>query len=106
MILLCIIKANGEKIIREFTTLTIDIESIRDLIKEHHVHEIGMESTGIYWIPVWRVLQEHSELKLINPWFIRQLPGRKTDVKDAEWIVTIIQKNLVRGSYVPVKNIQ
>ncbi len=106
MILLCIIKANGEKIIREFSTLTVDIESIRDLIKEHQVQEIGMESTGIYWIPVWRILQGHCELKLINPWFIRQLPGRKTDVKDAEWIATVIQKNLVRGSYVPGKNIQ
>lgn len=106
MILMCIIKENGEKIIREYSTLTVDIESIRDLLKEHQVQEVGMESTGIYWIPVWRILQGHFELKLINPWFIRQLPGRKTDVKDAEWIATVIQKNLVRGSYIPGKTIQ
>lgn len=106
IILMCILKGNGEKIIREFTTLTIDIVSMRDLMKEHYVQEVGMESTGIYWIPIWRILQGHFELKLINPWFIKQLPGRKTDVKDAEWIATVIQKNLVRGSYVPGRQIQ
>jgi transposase len=106
IILMCILKGNGEKIIREFTSLTIDIASMRDLMKEHYVKEVGMESTGIYWIPIWRILQGHFELKLINPWFIKQLPGRKTDVKDAEWIATVIQKNLVRGSYVPGRQIQ
>jgi len=106
IILMCILKENGEKIIREFTSLTIDIVSMRDLMKEHYVQEVGMESTGIYWIPIWRILQGHFELKLINPWFIKQLPGRKTDVKDAEWIATVIQKNLVRGSYVPGRQIQ
>jgi len=106
IILMCILKENGEKIILEFTSLTIDITLMRDLMKEHYVKEVGMESTGIYWIPVWRILQGHFELKLINPWFIKQLPGCKTDVKDAEWIATVIQKNLVRGSYVPGRQIQ
>ncbi len=106
MILMCILKENGEKIIREFSTLTVAIESIRDLMHEHGVQEVGMESTGVYWIPVWRILQGQFDLKLINPWFIKQLPGRKTDVKDSEWIATVIQKNLVRGSYVPGRHIQ
>jgi len=99
-------KGNGEKIIREFSTLTKDIESMCDLMQMDGVAEVGMESTGVYWIPVWRFLQGHFSLKLINPYFIRQLPGRKTDVKDSEWIATVIQKNLVRGSYVPGKQIQ
>jgi transposase len=106
MILMCILKENGEKIIREFSTLTVAIESIHDLMHEHGVQEVGMESTGVYWIPVWRILQGQFDLKLINPWFIKQLPGRKTDVKDSEWIATVIQKNLVRGSYVPGRHIQ
>jgi len=106
MILMCILKENGEKIIRKFTTLTVDIESIRDVMQEHGVQDVGLESTGVYWIPVWRILQGHFDLKLINPWFIKQLPGRKTDVKDSEWIATVIQKNLVRGSYVPGRHIQ
>jgi transposase len=103
---MCILKENGEKIIREFSTLTNDIESMCDLMQAHGVAEVGMESTGVYWIPVWRILQGHFSLKLINPYFIRQLPGRKTDVKDSEWIATVIQKNLVRGSYVPGRQIQ
>ncbi len=65
-----------------------------------------MESTGIYWIPIWRILQGYFELKLINSWFIKQLPGRETDVKDAEWIATFIQKSLVSDSYVAGWQIQ
>jgi transposase len=106
IILMCILKENGEKVIQEFSTLTVDVECMLNLMKEHNVNEVGMESTGIYWIPIWRILQGHFDLKLINPYFIKQLPGRKTDVKDAQWIATVIQKGLVRGSYVPGKLIQ
>lgn len=106
MILMCILKANGSKVIQEFSTLTVDVECMRDLMKEHGVEEVGMESTGVYWIPIWRILQGHFDLKLINPYFIKQLPGRKTDVKDSEWIATVVQKGLVRGSYVPGRRIQ
>jgi transposase len=106
MILMCILKTNGSKIIQEFSTLTVDVESMRDLMKEHGVEEVGMESTGVYWIPIWRIMQGHFDLKLINPYFIKQLPGRKSDVKDSEWIATVVQKGLVRGSYVPGKHIQ
>lgn len=106
MILMCILKANGSKVIQEFSTLTVDVESMRDLMKEHGVEEVGMESTGVYWIPIWRILQGHFDLKLINPYFLKQLPGRKSDVKDSEWIATAVQKELVRGSYVPGRHIQ
>jgi len=106
IILMCILKANGEKIIEEFSTLTQDIELMQATMVRHCVEQVGMESTGVYWIPVWRILQGHFELKLINPYFIKQLPGRKTDVKDSEWIATVIQKDLVRGSYVPGRHIQ
>jgi hypothetical protein len=60
-----------------------------------------MESTFIYWIPIWRVLGSDFDVKLVNPYFIRQLPGRKTDVKDAQWIATVLQKDLIKDSYVP-----
>jgi transposase len=106
MILMCILKTNGSKVIQEFSTLTVDVESMRDLMLKQGVEEVGMESTGVYWIPIWRILQGHFDLKLINPYFIKQVPGRKTDVKDSEWIATVIQKELVRGSYVPGKLIQ
>ena len=84
--MILILKTNGSKVIREFTTLTVDIESMCDLMKEHGIEEVGMENTGVYWVPIWRILQGYFDLKLINPYFIKQLPGRKTDVKDSEWI--------------------
>jgi transposase len=84
MILMCILKETGKKIIREFSTLTRDIEAIWELMLSYGVDGVDMESTGVYWIPVWRILQGHFSLKLINPYFIRQLPRRKTDAKDSE----------------------
>ena len=105
-IFLCILTGNGQTFLQEFSTLTPDIEAMRDLIKEQQVSEIAMESTGIYWIPIWRILQGHVEMKLVNPYFIKQLPGRKTDVKDSQWIATVLQKGLIRGSYIPGKHIQ
>lgn len=105
-IFMCIIKKNGDIFLKEFSTLTCDIEAMRLLMKEHKVEDVGMESTGIYWIPVWRILQGFFNLMLINPLFIKQLPGRKTDVKDAQWIATVVQKGLVKGSYIPCKQVQ
>ncbi|MCX6013447.1 MAG: IS110 family transposase [Chloroflexi bacterium] len=105
-IFLCILAENGQTFLKEYSTLTPDIESMRDLIKEQQVSEVAMESTGIYWIPLWRILQGHVEMKLVNPFFIKQLPGRKTDVKDSQWIATVLQKGLIRGSYIPGQHIQ
>ena len=76
-------------------------------LQEYDVGEVCMESTSIYWMPVWRVLEPYvSELKLVNPYFIKQLPGKKSDVKDAEWIATCLLKDLIKGSYVPGDIIQ
>lgn len=72
----------------------------------HGVTEVTMESTSVYWIPVWRVLEPHFHEKLVNPYFIKQLPGRKSDVKDAQWIAECTLKDLVRGSFVPPERIQ
>ena len=105
-IFMCIMDDNNQVILEEFSTLTPDIERMRDLLKEQKVTEVAMESTGIYWIPIWRILEGHFDLKLVNPYFIKQLPGRKTDVKDSQWIATVLQKKLIRGSYIPESNIQ
>jgi len=105
-IFLCILAENGQKVLKEYSTLTPDIMLMLGLIKQEQVQEVAMESTGIYWIPVWRILQGQVSLKLVNPYFIKQIPGRKTDVKDAQWIATVLQKGLIRGSYIPEKHIQ
>lgn len=103
---LCILQENGEKIEERFGTLTPELNRLRETLLLHSVEEVAMESTSIYWIPVWNMLVNDFELKLVNPYFIKQLPGRKTDVKDAEWIATVLQKELIRGSYVPAPHIQ
>jgi transposase len=105
-IFLCILAGDGQSFVKEFGANTPDIIEMRDLLIASQVHEVAMESTGIYWIPIWRIFQGHFDLKLVNPYFIKQLPGRKTDVKDAEWIATCLQKRLIKGSYIPGKNIQ
>jgi transposase len=65
-----------------------------------------MESTSIYWMPVWRILQPHFSMRLANPYFIKQLPGRKSDVKDAQWIAECLQRELINDSYVPDETLQ
>ena len=72
----------------------------------HHVVEVSMESTSVYWIPIWRVLSPYFKLNLANPYFIKQLPCRKSDVKDAQWIAECTMKELIRGSFVPPEIIQ
>ncbi len=65
-----------------------------------------MESTSVYWMPIWRLLEHDFQLHLVNPLFLKQLPGRKSDVRDAEWIATVLLKDLVKDSFVPDGNIQ
>lgn len=98
---MCIDKGNGEKIQFKAGILTRYLDALRDLPVSHGVGEIAMESTSVYWMPVWRVLESDFRLWVVNPHAIRQLPGRKSDVKDAEWIATCLRKELIRGSYVP-----
>lgn len=98
----CILGKNGEKIYEgRFGTLTPELDKLRETLVNYNCGYAAMESTSIYWIPVWNTLQHDFELKLANPYFIRQLPGRKSDVKDARWIAQCLQKDLIRGSYVP-----
>ena len=105
-IYLCILSSTGEIFEQVFGVLTTQLEEMRDLMLKYNVQEVGMESTSVYWIPGWRVLEPHFKLKLINPYFIKQLPGRKSDVKDAQWIAECMMKELVRGSFVPPERIQ
>ena len=103
---LCILSSTGEIVEKVFGVLTFQLAKMRDLMLKHHVQEVGMESTSVYWIPIWRVLDPHFKLKLVNPYFIKQLPGHKSDVKDAQWIAECMLKELVRGSFVPPERIQ
>ena len=106
-VFVCIINENGIVFQEKFGVLTPDLGLLAAKLQELDVSEVCMESTSVYWMPVWRVLEPYvAELKLVNPYFIKQLPGKKSDVKDAEWIATCLLKDLIRGSYVPTDIIQ
>ena len=96
----------GELIERVFGVLTFQLQQMRNLLLTHHVDEVSMESTSVYWIPIWRILAPHFHLRLVNPYFIKQLPGHKSDVADAQWIAECTMKKLVSSSFVPPEDIQ
>ena len=102
----CILNENGVVFQEKYGVLTPELEQLATALQEHDVSEVCLESTSVYWMPVWRVLEPYFSLRLVNPFFIKQLPGKKSDVKDAEWIATCLQKDLIKGSYVPDELIQ
>jgi transposase len=87
--------------IRTFGTMTKDILELGDWLKAQGVTHVAMESTGVYWKPIYNLLEGQFELLLCNAQHIKQVPGRKTDVKDAEWIAQLLQHGLLRASFVP-----
>jgi transposase len=89
------------KEVRTFRTMTRDLEALREWLLSLGVTHVGMESTGIYWKPVYAVLEGSFELIVGNARHIRNVPGRKTDVKDAEWIADLVRHGLIAKSFVP-----
>lgn len=88
--------------VRTFRTMTEQILALADWLAEQGVTHVAMESTGVYWKPVWNLLESGPyEMLLVNAQHIKQVPGRKTDVKDCEWIAQLLQCGLLRGSFVP-----
>lgn len=93
--------------VKEFGTFSEHIRSMARMLQQEGVKKIAMESTGIYWIPVWNILEEWGfDLMLVNPYLIKQMPGRKSDVKDAQWIAKLLHKGMLRGSLIPNKTIR
>lgn len=93
-------KARKEK--RRFGTFTQDLLKLSDWLRECGVTHVAMESTGVYWKPVWNILDgQFEEVLLINAQHIKAVPGRKTDQKDSEWIADLLQHGLLKGSFVP-----
>ena len=97
------LQSNGKvrKEVRTFGTMTADLLALSDWLAEADVTQVAMESTGVYWKPIWNVLESRFQMLLVNARHIKQVPGRKTDVKDAEWIAQLLQHGLLRGSFVP-----
>jgi len=87
--------------VRTFSTMTADLEALSGWLSEGGVSHVAMESTGVYWQPVHNILEERFEVFLVNAQSIKRMPGRKTDVKDAEWIATLMQHGLLQRSFIP-----
>jgi transposase len=91
---------------RTFKTTTAALIELQEWLSSHAVSHVAMEATGVYWKPVWHLLEEHFELVLANAQHIRNVPGRKTDVNDAAWIADLLAHGLINSSFVPPQPIQ
>src|SRR5438445_576055 len=87
--------------VRTYSTMTAEFIALADWLDLESVSHVAMESTGVYWKPVFHLLEDRFEVLLINAHHIKQVPGRKTDVKDAEWIAQLLQYGLLRASFIP-----
>jgi transposase len=94
-------KGRPSKEVRTFGTMTADLLALADWLVAADCTHVVMESTGVYWKPVWNVLEGSCALLLVNAQHVKQVPGRKTDVKDAEWLADLLRHGLLRGSFVP-----
>ena len=86
---------------RTFGTMTADLQALAAWLTSEAVTHVAIESTGVLWQPVWNILEPHVTIVLVNPRDVRQVPGRKTDVTDAEWLAQLLQYGLLRSSFVP-----
>jgi len=91
---------------KEFRTYWSDLQKLKLWLYASKVEQVGMESTGVYWKPVWNVLEGHFPLLLANPYHMRNIPGQKTDQKDSEWISDLLAHGLLRPSFVPPRPVQ
>lgn len=94
------------KVLRTFRTLTCELLEMRDWLLAEGCTHVGMESTGVYWKPVYAILEDSFELIVGNAQHIKNVPGRKTDIKDAEWLANLVRHGLIAKSFVPPKPIR
>jgi transposase len=92
--------------VRSFATTTSALLELAEWLEAHGITHAAMEATGVYWKPIWHLLEEHVELVLANAQHIKNVPGRKTDVNDAAWIADLLAHGLIRSSFVPPTPIQ
>jgi len=97
---------NETTLIEEFGTFTDELEDLRDWLLEHECPIVAMESTGIYWRPIHNILESTTEIILVNARHIKNVPGRKTDIADSKWLAGLLQHGLLKGSYIPEKEVR
>jgi transposase len=100
--------ADGKEVVhkRVFGGFTDDLIHMRKWLKEHKCPVVAMESTGVYWRPIHNILEGHCKVLVVNARHIKNVPGRKTDVLDSEWLAGLLRHGLVRGSFIPSKKVR
>jgi len=93
-------------ITEEFSTTTVALLTLRDWLRAYGVTHVAMESTGVYWKPVYYILEDEFSLLLVNAQHVKRVPGRKTDVNDSEWLAQLLECGLLQGSFVPPRPIR
>ena len=96
----CAITPQGRET-RTFGTMTKELLELKRWLLELGVTHVAMESTGVYWKPIYNILEDSFHMLVVNAWHLKAVPGRKTDIKDAEWIADLLRHGLLRGSYIP-----
>lgn len=91
---------------RTFLTMTADLLALDDWLRQRQIEVIALESTGIYWRPVYNILEEGRTVILVNAWHMKAVPGRKIDLKDSEWIADLLRHGLLRASFIPPRPIR
>ncbi len=98
--------------VREFSTLLSGLEEMREWLKANNCRDIAMESTGVYWFPIYNVLEAGAEedfkfnITVANPYHMKNVPGKKTDIKDSRWIAGLLRAGLLEPSYIPPREIR
>src|SRR2546423_2244568 len=90
----------------QFSTMTAELLALRDWLKGLGVTHVAMEATGVYWKPVYYLLEDDFELLLVNAQHVKNVPGRKTDVQDAQWLCQLLEHGLLKSSFVPPQPIR
>jgi transposase len=102
----CVMGTGIRKEIRTYSTMTNDLFRLKTWLKEREITHVAMESTGIYWKPIFNILEDAFEVILVNARHVKNVPGRKTDVQDSEWLCKLLRSGLVRGSFIPPKPVR
>jgi transposase len=89
--------------VRTFETMTRNLLELSDWLRANGVTHVAMESTGVYWKPIYNILEGQFEILLVNARHVQKVPGRKTDVKDCEWLAQLLQYGLLKNSYIPTR---
>jgi transposase len=109
-VVVCVLMAQADgtlqKQIRTFRTMTADLLALDEWLRSLDIEHLALESTGVYWHPIWNILEEGRQILLANPQHLKAVPGRKTDVKDAEWLADLHRHGLLKASFIPPKPVR